>query len=234
VIATAELPPFSKNGDRISVRLSTLGDAKSLAGGTLLLTPLEGGDQKVYALAQGGILGGNSPILTVATLPEGGVIERDFEPFFGEDNTLVLSLKEGDFVTNYRTAKKINQHFKGFYAKSLSLTGIQVTIPPQYQDQLVSFIAALESLDVETDQKAVIAINEKTGTIAIGHMVQIEPVTIAHGALSISVQNKPSSLVQVSDLIKGLNDLGAKPQDVIDILRTLHRAGAIHAKLEIL
>lgn len=254
VVATSELPPFAKNGDKLDIRLSTLGDATSLAGGTLLLTPLYAADQNLYVMAQGPVVVGGASgvgkeVLTVAMVQGGGVVEREFIPSLTNGDAIVLSLKKPDFLTNYRVAKQVNQYFKGFYAKSINPSTISVKIPPLYKNDLVAFIAALEILDVEVDRKAVIVMNEKTGTIVMGQSVTIDPVTISHGELSITIKEDENSNdkknaaehaivaikgVTVGELIDALNQLGVKPKDLVDILRTMHVAGALHAELELL
>lgn len=259
IVATAQLPAFARNGDKIDIRLSTLGDAKSLAGGTLLMTPMKALDGQTYVMAQGPVLVGQATgegvqVLTVASVPMGGVVEKEFLPDFASGGVITLSLKQSDFVTNHRIVKAINHHFKGFYANSESQSSIQVSIPDTYGKDHVSFLAELESIDIKVDQKSVVILNEKTGTIVMGQHIGVEPVTISHGNLSITVKasaqesgsgNKkaegehsesiiPIKGASVGELIEALNQLGAKPKDLIDILRTMHSAGAIHGHLEVI
>ena len=254
VLVTAELPAFARNGDQIDVRLSTHGDATSLAGGTLLLTPLLAGDGKTYAAAQGPVVIGQindegASVPTVARVPGGGFVEREYRPPLAKTGSLILSLKKADFTTNARIAHTINSFFKGFYAESLDPASVKVEIPPQFRDSIVSFIAELEGLKVTIDQKAIVVLNERTGTVVIGNDVGISPVTIAHGDLSVKVRDSNlikendsdtsslASLMQiepttVGDLVKSLNELGVKPRDLIGIIQAIHAAGALQGEIK--
>lgn len=244
VIATAELPPFAKIGDRIDVRISANADAKSLAGGTLISTPLQGGDGHTYSFAQGPVVvgqvsGSGTGVLTVARVPSGGSIEREFVPNFAPHGIVTLSLIRSDFSTNNRIAVAINHTFKGFYATSTSPATIEVRIPPLFSRRLVAFVAELEDIAVQVDTKSVVVLNERTGTVVLGNEVQISPVTIAHGDLSIVVDKDKHAAIQtkgttVGELIQALNQLGAKPQDLGVILQALHAAGALHGEIKIL
>jgi len=252
VIVTAELPPFSRNGDRIDVRLSTVGDAKSLAGGTLILTPLRAGDSNVYAAAQGAVVVGQASgtgvqVLTVANVPGGAFVEREFIPDFAVADTFVLSLKVPDFTTNSRVADEINKYFRGFFARSLDLASVEVTIPENYLDRTVEFVSEMEHLKVSVDRKAVVIVNERTGTVVMGHDVVIAPVSIAHGNLAIQVGaskgnskgegQSPKVVVNlggttVGKLIETLNALGVRPPDLVGILQAMHAAGAMQAEMK--
>jgi flagellar P-ring protein precursor FlgI len=244
VIATAELPPFAKIGDRIDVRISANSDAKSLAGGTLISTPLQGGDGHTYSFAQGPVVvgqatGSGPSVLTVARVPSGGSIEREFVPNFAPRGVLTLSLLSADFTTNNRIALAINHTFKGFYALSTSPASIEVRVPPLFSHNLIAFVAELENITVNVENKSIVVLNERTGTVVLGNDVQISPVTIAHGDLSIVVEKEKHAAIHVSgstvgELIQALNQLGAKPQDLGVILQTLHAAGALHGEIKIL
>lgn len=247
VIATAELPPYAQNGDRIDVRISTNGDAISLAGGTLMLTPLKAGDGNIYALAQGPVVvgpadGSGTQVLTVARLPGGALIEREFRPDFAPENQVTLSLKKQDFTTNKRIAEVINKHFRGFFAKSPDPGTILVQIPFPFQTKKVAFLSELENLSVKTDQKAVVVLNERTGTVVMGSGVTIAPVTISHKNLSVKVSlpnektNQDHSLLEVSgvtvgQVIQSLNRLGVRPDDLIGILQAIAAAGALNGEI---
>ena len=244
VIATAELPPFAKIGDRIDVRISANADAKSLAGGTLISTPLQGGDGHTYSFAQGPVMvgqatGSGTGVLTVARVPSGGSIEREFIPNFAPQGILTLSLLSADFTTNNRITLAINQTFKGFYATSTSPASIEVRVPPLFSHSLIAFVAELENIRVAVETKSMVVLNERTGTVVLGNDVQISPVTIAHGDLSIVVEKEKHTVIHVEgttvgELIQALNQLGAKPQDLGVILQTLHAAGALHGEIKIL
>ena len=248
VIVTAELPAFVQIGDRIDVKVSTVGDSKSLAGGTLLMTPLRGGDGQYYATAEGPIVVGQANGVgaksqTVAYMANGGVIERDFAPELLRDGAIDLSLKKADFTTSYRISQAINQAFRNIIATALDPAHVQVRLPEDYMGRLTAFIATLEALQVEPDLKALIVVNERTGTIVIGGDVKISPVVVSHNGLSIAVGSgkdaKKENLVPVqggtiNDLVKGLNQMGVKPEDLVSILQSIHASGALKADLKLL
>ena len=201
VVVTSTLPPFAKPGMKIDALVSTIGDAKNLQGGTLLLTPLKGPDGKVYGLAQGPIsIGGfsaegdaasvqkNHP--TAGKIPEGITIER--EPVFslGNGNDIRLFLKKADFATADEISKKINIALKGRYASTIDPSAVRLVIPVEYKSNVVGLIARVDALNVKIDMPAKIVINERTGTVVIGENVRISPVAIAHGSLAIEINEK--------------------------------------------
>lgn len=201
VMVTANLPPFPKPGIRIDAIVSTIGDAKSLQGGTLLLTPLKGPDGKVYALAQGpvsigGFVGGgggttvqkNHP--TTGKVPEGVMIER--EPPFSlvNGNEMKIFLRRPDFTVAKEIALKINEALKFDYASPLDPSTVRLKIPPEYKGRVVELVSMIESLEVSVDVPARVVINERTGTVVIGEKVRVSPVAIAHGNLSIEIKTE--------------------------------------------
>lgn len=248
VVVTAELPAFANIGDRIDVRLSTLADATSLAGGTLLLTYLKAGDGEVYAVAEGPIVVGQASgkgarILTVARIADGGTIEKEFAPALVKNSAVDLNLRQPDFTTSDRVSQTINQHFRMFLAKSVNASHIRVQVPEDYQNKLTSFIAEIETLTVEPDQKAVVVVNERTGTVVMGGDVKVSDTVVSHNGLSIEVGSgksaKKESLVPlqgatVGDLVKSLNQMGVKPEDLVSILQSLHASGALKAEIKLL
>ena len=204
VIVSAFLPPFAKVGQKIDVTVSSIGDAKSLQGGTLLLTPLRGVDGKVYAIAQGplsvggfsvsGAAGGgvvkNHP--TVARISGGATVEREIPFNFGDKKELTILLNHPDFVTAKRIADAINQVYNLGIAKAIDSGTISVKIPDEFHRDLVSFVSRLESIDIQPDAVAKVVVNEKTGTVVIGENVKISQVAISHGNLNIEVKEKKS------------------------------------------
>lgn len=201
VMVTANLPPFPKPGIKIDAIVSTLGDAKSLQGGTLLLTPLKGPDGKVYAIAQGpvsigGFVGGgggttvqkNHP--TTGKVPEGVIIER--EPPFNllNGNEIRLFIKRPDFTVAKEIALKINETLKFGYASPIDPSTVRIGIPPEYRGRIVEFVSMIESLEIGLDVPAKVVINERTGTVVIGEKVRVSPVAIAHGNLSIEIKTE--------------------------------------------
>jgi flagellar P-ring protein precursor FlgI len=248
VMVTVELPAFARNGDRLDARVSTLGDAKSLAGGVLMSTALKANDGQVYGMAQGSVVigqasGSGVQVQTVAVAPSAFTVEREFAPVVDRDGVITISLKKPDFTTNRRVVEAINKHFKGFYALSKDIHGIEIQIPEPYQGRTVDFIAELEALRVAVDQRAVVVINERTGTVVMGGDVVISPVTISHGELSISVggdggsgRKKGNSLMNfggssVSKLVEGMNAMGMKPVDLVGVMQALQSAGALQGEL---
>lgn len=201
VMVTSKLPPFPKAGTRVDALVSTIGDAKSLQGGTLLLTPLKGPDGKSYALAQGpisigGFVGGgggttiqkNHP--TAGKVPEGVTIERDLPFVLGNGKEIKIFLKRSDFTTASGIAKKINEELKSDYASTGDSSSVKVIIPREYANKVPELITRLESIEVKVDEPAVVVINERTGTIVIGERVRISPVAIAHGNLTIEIKTE--------------------------------------------
>jgi len=200
VMVSASLPAFARIGKKIDVTLSSIGDAKSLQGGTLLLTPLLGVDGKVYALAQGpvsiggfsagGAAGGgvtkNHP--TVGRISGGATVEREI-PFSLEDrNELTLILNDPDFVTASRVADVINSGLRGVLARPMDSGTIKITVSEACRKKLVDVIARLGRLEVVPDSVAKVIISERTGTVVIGENVSLSTVAIAHGNLTIKVE----------------------------------------------
>lgn len=199
VIITATLPPFPKPGMRVDATVSTLGDAKNLQGGTLILSPLKGPDGKVYALAQGpvsigGFVGGgggttvqkNHP--TTGKVPEGVIIEKDLNFKLGLDGEIKLFLHKPDFTTATGITSRINESLNFRYAATIDPSAVRLKIPPEYKDRIVEFITRVEALEVSVDAPARVVMNERTGTIVIGEKVRLAPVAIAHGALTIEIK----------------------------------------------
>ncbi|OAG28588.1 flagellar basal body P-ring protein FlgI [Thermodesulfatator autotrophicus] len=202
VMVTAELPPFVRAGQRIDVTVSSIGDAKSLQGGTLLITPLRGPDGQVYALAQGPIsLGGfaaagagataqkNHP--TVGKIPGGAIVEREVPVSINGKGVLRLSFRETDFTTVARAAEAINAYLNGPYAKPLDGRTLTVLVPAKYRGKVVSLLAEIGDLSVEPDVPARVVIDERTGTVVMGENVRISRVAIAHGNLSVQIKETP-------------------------------------------
>jgi len=199
VIVTAELPPFVKPGQRLDIVVSTVGQAKSLRGGTLLMTPLLGADGETYAVAQGnmmvgglGVAGGDGSSLTVnvptvGRIPGGATVERMIETSFLENENLLLNLNQGDFSTTTKVSEAINQVFGDGVAVPLDSTSIKVRAPMD-PAQKVSFISLLENIEVDPDRpRAKVVVNARTGTIVIGGDVRVQPAAVTHGSLTVKV-----------------------------------------------
>jgi len=203
VIVTAYLPPFARLGSKLDLLVSSLGDAKSLKGGTLLITPLKGADGQVYAVGQGPItIGGfaeekagassqkNHP--TVGKVPGGATIEREINFDFAMMKDLTYSLHNPDFTTANRLAVAINHELHGEYASAQDSGTIHVTIPDGYRGQMVQLVSKVESVRLRPDTSAKVVVNERTGTVVVGQDVRISTVAIAHGNLTITIQPNTS------------------------------------------
>ena len=211
VIVTADLPPFIKPGQKLDVVVSTVGQAKSLRGGTLLMTPLLGADGETYAIAQGnlmvgglGVTGGDGSSLTVnvptvGRIPGGGSVERMIETSFLENENILLNLHQGDFSTSGRVAEAINDVFGAGVATALDSTSIKVRAPINPAEK-VSFVSLLENIQVTPDRpRAKVVVNARTGTIVIGGDVRILPAVVTHGSLTVRV-NEDQQITQTQGI----------------------------------
>lgn len=249
VIVTADLPAFARAGNKLDITVSTLGDASSLKGGTLVQSPMRAADQQVYAVAQGSLLLGDSGSgghPTVARIPNGAMIERDVGQEFASRKMFRMTLHNPDFTTAARVVKMINRELAGKYATALDAGTVDVVSPPPYEGKGVELLAMIEGLEVNPDQPARVVVNEKTGTVVVGHEVKISRVAISHGDLTVKVGGAEASKkdgdrvmvieesANVGDIVKAMNKLGATPKDLITILQSIKAAGALHGDLEIL
>lgn len=254
VIVTAKLPPFARVGNRIDVTVSSIGDAASLEGGVLLVTPLRAGDQNVYAVAQGAVSigavadGSTKNFPTVARVVAGATIEKDLDTNFSQKKNFRMALHNPDFTTAARVATIVNGELGGKFASARDSGTIDIVVPFNYEGNTVELLAALENLQVNVDSNAKVVLNERTGTVVMGDRISISPVAIAHGELAIEVAGtaagaatkgpKPRLMelkgASVADLVKALNSLGVQPKDLTAIFQTLKETGALQADLEIL
>ncbi|NLJ79622.1 MAG: flagellar basal body P-ring protein FlgI [Firmicutes bacterium] len=203
VMVTADLPSSVRNGDRIDVTVSSIGDARSLQGGFLLQTPLQAANGEIFAVAQGAVSiggfvvrGGSSGAqanhTTVGKVPNGAIVERELQQQdFAQDGTISMVLLEPDFTTASRLVSVVNQVYNQELARARDQATIQVEVPSDYQDNVVAFIAELEELPVRPDSQARVVINERTGTVVMGSSVRISAVAVAHGSLSVRVEGGP-------------------------------------------
>lgn len=199
VIVTAELPPFAQPGDRIDVQVSSIGDARSLSGGTLFMTPLKGADEKVYALAQGALaVGGyrfesNQNVeqrnhTTSGFIPQGALVEREVITAVSQDGKLNLVLNQPDFITAERMVQALRQQFprltiKALHAGRISIQGVD-------DDNIMSTIANIQQIRITPATLAKVVVNEKTGTIVSGADVRIDNVVISHGGIKLSIDTQ--------------------------------------------
>jgi len=198
VLVTATLPPFARSGDRVDVIVASMGDARSLTGGALLMTPLYGADRRIYALAQGAVLIGgykfelnqnmvqkNHP--TTGIVPEGAMVEAELNAtVLAADGTMKLVLFEPDYTTASRIAAAVNEKLAA-PATAIDAGRVQVSVPAENQARLVDFLARLESLTVQPDLRARVVINERTGTVVSGGGVRLSKVSVAHGDLKVNI-----------------------------------------------
>ncbi|MDZ4165564.1 MAG: flagellar basal body P-ring protein FlgI [Smithellaceae bacterium] len=199
VMITATLPPFSKIGSKIDVMVSSIGDSKSLHGGTLLMSPLRGADGEIYAVAQGAVtIGGFSAggagagvtknHTSVARIVNGATVERELIHAFEQNRTLTINLYQPDFSNAIRTGVIVNKEINNVVATTVDSSTIVVTMKEGFQGNAVNLVSLIESLEVPVDAPAVVVLNEKTGTVVMGENVRISTVAIAHGNLSIQIK----------------------------------------------
>lgn len=202
VMVTADLPPFAKVGSRIDVIVSSLGDAKSLLGGTLLMTPLRSTDGEIYAVAQGALLiggfsasgasgsGTSKNHTTAGMIANGAFVEKELPYDFNSNRTLTINLHQPDFTTLTRMAGIINARISGVEAKMIDSGSVVVEVKEPSKRNVVALLSELENLDVAVDNPAVVVLNEKTGTVVMGENVRISTVAVAHGNLSIQIREE--------------------------------------------
>ncbi|MTW05960.1 flagellar basal body P-ring protein FlgI [Duganella ginsengisoli] len=199
VMVTARLPAVARPGDTLDVTVTSIGDARSLAGGALLLAPLKGPNGKVYALAQGALFVGgykydmngnvaqkNHP--TVGAIPAGATVEVGVQAqLLAADGSMTFTLAEADFTTSSRIAAAINSAFGQTLAHAADAEGVQIAVPEAMRGQLVDFVTRIERLTVEPDNRARVVVDERTGTVVSGGNVRIAKVVISHGDLKLSI-----------------------------------------------
>jgi flagellar P-ring protein precursor FlgI len=281
VTVTATLPAFARSGDKIDVTISSIGDARSLSGGTLLMTPLYGPDKRVYALSQGSIVVGgyqydmngnmvqrNHP--TAGVITEGATIERTVTTqIVKEDGGIDMLLFDPDYTTASRVAEALNRGLGASAARAVDPGRVRITVPTDQQASLVNFIALVENVTVEPDQRARVVVNERTGTVVSGGDVRISKVTVTQGSLRVRIEtdylvSQPSGILveprssirtevvprtridvkedgmnvvslpggtRVSELVDALNKIKTNTRDMISVLQSIKRAGALHAEL---
>jgi flagellar P-ring protein precursor FlgI len=276
VTVTAELPPFSKQGQTIDVTVATIGNASSLRGGALLMTPLRGADGEVYAIAQGsvvvsgfGVSGKDGSRISVnvpsgGRVPNGASVERVVPTNFGSEPTVVLNLNTPDFTTATRLTAGINKLLGEGTAEALDAVSVKVRAPAEPSAR-TSFISTLQELEVEPGEApARVIINSRTGTVVIGSRVRVTQAAVAHGSLSVTIKEAtdvsqpnpfgrgdtvatPNSSISIDQptarmfvfnagvdldqIVRAVNQVGAAPGDLVAILEALKQAGALHAEL---
>lgn len=274
VLVTAALPAFARSGSRIDVSVSAIGDAKSLLGGTLIMTPMNAADGEVYAVAQGSVLAGGvsaegnagattTGVPTSGSIPGGGRIEKEVNFDFSELTDLRLALRTPDFTTALRIEDAINRETGRKTARMLDSGTVQLDLHQAGGLSPAHFIGRIENLAVIPERKATVVIDQRSGTIVMGANVRISRVAVAQGNLTLRVEEAPivvqpnpfadgrtvvvprteatvadapalamtelKSQNTLSEVVEGLNALGVGPRDMIDILKSIKAAGAIHA-----
>jgi flagellar P-ring protein precursor FlgI len=277
VTVTADLPPFSKPGQTIDITVASIGNASSLRGGALLMTPLRGVDGQVYAFAQGnvlvsgfGIAGKDGSKISVnvpnsGRIPNGAGVEREVPMKFSSDAHLVLNLNTPDFTTAARVVAGINKLLGAGTADALDAVSIRVAAPVD-ADQRIAYLATLEALEIEPgDAPARVIINSRTGTVVISSHVRVTSAAVAHGSLTVTITERndvsqPNSFtngtsatvtprstidvqqadarmflfqagVNLDEIVRAVNQVGAAPSDLVAILEALKQAGALRAEL---
>jgi len=276
VVVHANLPAFTKPGQKIDITVSSVGDSKSLRGGSLLMTPLKGIDGKVYAIGQGNlVVGGISAsgadgssitvnIPSVGRIPGGATIEREVPSPFGDLPYLTFNLNQSDFTTAQNIVKAIDDYLGPGTAKAIDATSIRVNAPRD-KSQRVSFVSIVENLEVDPGQtSAKVIVNSRTGTVVINNTVRLSPAAVSHGSLTVTIseaqavsqpnmlaegettvvpqtdvaigeENNPMFLfspgVNLNDVVRAVNQVGAAPSDLVAILEALKQAGSLKAEL---
>lgn len=267
VVVTANLGAFSRQGDKFDITVSSIGDAKSLEGGTLLMTPLKGVDGKIYALAQGAVSiggknsrgAGSESHPTSGMVFEGGFVEREITIDLYHQEYVTLSLKEHNFRNSVAIQKAINNAYNTQVAVAMDPRTIKLKRPKNRS--MIEFLAEIQDIDMVYTPKSRIIINERTGTIIAGVDIEVKPVVLTHGDITIkiiaqeNVIQPEGSMVVDQDLVIGLNQneiytktgtttvanivrslqkLGATPKDIISILEAMKSAGSIAAELKVI
>jgi flagellar P-ring protein FlgI len=275
VFVTATLPPFARAGGKIDVTVSAIGDAKSLLGGTLIMTPLNGADGEIYAVAQGSVLAGGAAaegeaarvvqgVPTAGTIPAGARVEREVAFDFAALSTLRLGLKTPDFTTAERIERAINAEFGARIATMLDPGTVGIEVASAGMRSPAHALSRIEGLVVEPATRARVVVDQRSGTIVMGDDVRISRVAVAQGGLTLRIEEAPmvvqpnpfsdgetvvvprsaaslgegggTGLAEIrggtslSEVVAGLNALGVDPRDMIDILKSIHAAGALHAE----
>lgn len=267
VVVTARLKPFTRHGDKFDITVSSIGDAKSLEGGTLLMTPLKGVDGKIYALAQGPISiggknargAGSESHPTVGLVYDGGLVEREVNIDLYHKEYATLSLKESNFKNSVAVQKAINGTYNTQVAVAMDPRTIKLKKPEN--KSMIEFLAEIQDIDMDYKPQSKIIINERTGTIIAGIDIEVKPIILTHGDITIKISeqvtpSQPAGSIVVDDalviglnenelytkegtttvanLVRSLQKMGATPKDIISILETMKSAGSISADLKVI
>ena len=267
VVVTANLQSFSRQGDKFNVIVSSIGDAKSLEGGTLLMTPLKGVDGKIYALAQGSVSiggkngrgAGSESHPTAGVVYDGGFVEREINIDLYNQEYATLSLKESNFKNSVAIQKAVNAFYSTQVAVAMDPRTIKLKRPEN--KSMIEFLAEVQDIEMDYNPKSKIIINERTGTIIAGIGIELKPIVMTHGDITIKINeqvtpSRPDGSITIDDslviglnenelytkegtttvanLVRSLQKLGATPKDIISILEAMKSAGSISADLEVI
>lgn len=258
VMVTASLPPFARQGDKLDILVSSIGDAKSISGGTLVMTPLTGVDGNIYALAQGNITMGESGSVLSGRIVGGASVEREINYNLYNQENATLSLKSSDLQNAIKIQQTLNSVFSDAIAVAVDARTIKLKKPENLS--MVEFLALVEEVEIDYSRKEKIIIDEKTGTIVAGVGISIDPVVVTHGDITIKisdeiledpeatkldndvVMSKSQGTIAsvngtkptVSSVVKALQKMGATPKNIISILENIKKSGALRADIEVM
>ncbi|OOC18584.1 flagellar biosynthesis protein FlgI [Helicobacter pylori] len=258
VMITASLPPFARQGDKIDIHISSIGDAKSIQGGTLVMTPLNAVDGNIYALAQGAIVSGNSSNLLSANIINGATIEREVSYDLFHKNAMVLSLKNPNFKNAIQVQNTLNKVFGNKVAIALDPKTIQITRPERFS--MVEFLALVQEIPINYSTKNKIIVDEKSGTIVSGVDIIVHPIVVTSQDITLKITKEPlndskntqdldnnmsldtahntlssnGKSITIAGVVKALQKIGVSAKGMVSILQALKKSGAISAEMEIL
>ncbi|WQV87975.1 flagellar basal body P-ring protein FlgI [Helicobacter pylori] len=258
VMITASLPPFARQGDKIDVQISSIGDAKSIQGGTLVMTPLNAVDGNIYALAQGAIISGNSSNLLSANIINGATIEREVSYDLFHKNAMTLSLKSPNFKNAIQVQNTLNKVFGNKVAIALDPKTIQITRPERLS--MVEFLALVQEIPINYSAKNKIIVDEKSGTIVSGVDIIVHPIVVTSQDITLKITKEPlndskntqdldnnmsldtahntlssnGKSITIAGVVKALQKIGVSAKGMVSILQALKKSGAISAEMEIL
>lgn len=275
VLVTATLPPFARAGSQVDVTVSAIGDASSLMGGTLVMTPLNAADGQIYAVAQGSIIAGGivaqgeaasvtQGVPTAGLIPSGGRVEREVAYDFSQAAELRLALRNPDFTTAARIETAINRNVGAKIARMLDSGTVQLDLAGNGIERPALLMAQIENVEVQTSTRARVVVDQRSGTIILGENVRISRVAVTQGSITLRVKEEPlvvqpnpfadgqtvviprtdaaideepgtglalvETSVSLPEVVAGLNALGVSANDMIDILKSIKAAGALHAE----
>ncbi|MGN8520783.1 flagellar basal body P-ring protein FlgI [Helicobacter pylori] len=258
VMITASLPPFARQGDKIDIQISSIGDAKSIQGGTLVMTPLNAVDGNIYALAQGAIVSGNSNNLLSAHIINGATIEREVSYDLFHKNAMTLSLKNPNFKNAIQVQNTLNKVFGNKVAIALDPKTIQITRPERFS--MVEFLALVQEIPINYSAKNKIIVDEKSGTIVSGVDIIVHPIVVTSQDITLKITKEPlndskntqdldnnmsldtahntlssnGKSITIAGVVKALQKIGVSAKGMVSILQALKKSGAISAEMEIL